>query len=154
MITTHETAVDQICKVAHTCIAGEVTAYLGSAPQTLWPMSFQAVPPASDKIWLRVSTQEVDSEQDSLGNAVAGSGLRMFSSYGLCFIELYVPMSAARAGEKARHVAQLLRNTFRHVSAGEKIVVFRNARINDNIPPENSMYRVNVVVEYEYSEIN
>lgn len=104
------------------------------------------------KVWARFSTQNVTEEQATISACVDEPFKRRYESSGLVFIQLFMPKSVDNAVISGRKLAKIARNAFR----GKKTnggVTFYNVRINDDIPPEELFYRINVVAEYEFDEI-
>ncbi|URA06801.1 minor tail protein [Xanthomonas phage Langgrundblatt2] len=104
------------------------------------------------KVWARFSTQNVFEEQATLSACVDEPFVRRWNGSGLIFVQLFLPKTVANAVIQGRKLAKVARNAYR----GKKTdggVTFYNVRINDNIPPEEMFYRINVVAEYDYDEL-
>jgi hypothetical protein len=104
------------------------------------------------KVWVRFSTQHVDDEQKTLSTCVGEPFQRRWEGAGLIFIQIFLPKTVTNAVPLGRKLAQVAKLAFRKkkTSGG---VTFPRVRINDNLPAEELFYRMNVVAEYEFSEL-
>jgi hypothetical protein len=101
-----------------------------------------------DKFWSRVSIQTVIEEQ----TALAGNDLkRRYTSNGVVFVQLFIPVIRLPDYEKGTKLAQLIKTAFRGKQT-ENCIWFRNTRIQE-LPKENAWFRINVVSDYQYDEI-
>lgn len=102
--------------------------------------------------WARVSIDTLDDRQDTLSTCRAVDGEKRYRTVGLLFIQLFVPQSdVARVG-RLPFTADVFKTAFRKYPHRNGLV-FRNARYDASIPAEKSFERANVVVEFEYNEI-
>lgn len=104
------------------------------------------------KVWVRFSTQNVFEEQATLSACVDQPFVRRWNGSGLIFIQFFLPKTVANAVIQGRKLAKVAKTAFR----GKKTqggVTFYNTRINDNVPPEELYYRLNVVSEYDFDEL-
>jgi len=106
--------------------------------------------PPKEKHWCRISTQLVTEEQDTLSTCVADIGRRRYTAAGLVFVQMFAPATSegTTKNDLLAHVAKL---AFRGKTADGGIW-FRNARVNE-LKPEESFFRLNVVAEFEFNEI-
>lgn len=150
MTATYTQAIDDMFALFNAAWQNS-NAIVGSVPEVRWQgVEERDVPPAN-AYWCRVSTQNVIDRQATLKSGVDSGQQRRYTSQGLLFVQLFCPMSDARAMEKGRQLAELARAAFRGVESPNG-VWFRNARINELAPADNA-YRFNIVVEYEYDDI-
>lgn len=121
-------------------------AIVGTAPLIRWQgRESESDTPNGGSYWVRFSSQTVEEPQRSLGK----EGTRLYDSCGLIFIQIFCPRTLPDSFENGRLLAQVARNIFRGQNSG---VWFRNARINDDLEPEQGWHRFNVVCEYEFTE--
>lgn len=149
MTTTYVEAIDQMFSLFNSAWNAETTAIVGYVPEVRWPGVEEPGTPDASKYWARVSQQTVIEEQTTIGDS---NGKRRYTASGLIFVQIFCPKSEAAAMENGRNLAVIARNSFRGKTTSGK-VWFRNARINE-LAPEESAYRFNVVAEYEYDEIS
>ncbi len=126
-------------------------AIVGNVPAVRWPGVEERNPPAMDSYWARVSTQEIDSPQTTLKSGVAPDEKQRYTSTGLLFVQLFCPMSDAKAKERGDALAELARGAFRGVETPGG-VWFRNPR-SSPLAPQDNAYRFNIVVEYQFDGI-
>jgi hypothetical protein len=149
MATDYVTAIDEMFSLFNEAWLAQSSDVVGYVPEVRWPGVEEPQTPDFSKYWLRVSQQTVIEEQ----TALAGSdSKRRYTASGLIFVQLFCPKSEAVAMENGRKLAVIARNSFRGKTTSGK-VWFRNARINE-LAPEESAYRFNVVAEYEYDEVS
>ena len=103
--------------------------------------------PDDGTYWARVTRQVVDEAQETLRN---GQGQRRFKSEGLVFVQLFAPRGDSKAQDNLDRIAELVRNDFRTYQNAE--LEFTNAAITDNVQPEPSWQRANVVSNYTYRQ--
>lgn len=129
----------------------EAASYFDYIPHIEYPMIVNKKKPDPSKIWLRASTQIVAEEQSALSTCEQSDGKKLYTTYGLAIIEFYIPRSEPN-GTLALMWATQLRNAFRNASSNDG-VIYRKARINDGIEPEEQFFRVNVVANFEFDEV-
>lgn len=105
----------------------------------------------TEKFWGRVSTQGAAEGQASMANGIIAPNNRRYRADGLVYVQLFAPKSRNTAMQKLRLLSQLARDAFRGKSTANG-VSFNFARIQE-LDPEESFYRINVVAEYQYDEI-
>jgi len=149
MTTTYVEAIDQIFSLFNSAWVANSSAIAGYVPEVRWPGVEETGTPDASKFWARVSQQTVLEEQATLSD---NNGKRRYTADGLIFVQLFCPKSDVEAMDKGRKLAVIARNSFRGKTTSGK-VWFRNARINE-LAPEESAYRFNVVAEYEYDEVS
>lgn len=147
MTTTYPAALDEMFALFRDAWNTGATAIVGYVPEVRWPGVEEPDKPETKKYWARVSTQTVLERQATFRN---GDDKR-YTTDGLLFVQIFCPMSDARAMERGRNLAVLARNAFRGEETSSS-VWFRNARINE-LSPDGKAYRFNVVTEYEYDEL-
>lgn len=147
MTTNYIAARDSIFNVLKTAISS-FSPYI---PKVEYPMLVHKNKPDPSKIWMRASTQIVEEIQTALSTCEQVDGQKLYTSYGLIFIEMYIPRTEPN-GTLALMWATSIRNAYRNASS-QNGVIYRKARINDGITPEENFFRVNVVVDFEFDEI-
>lgn len=152
MTTTYEQATDAIYGHADNCIKTLVTEYLGYTPVTKWPFVTSVSVPDSERLWLRVSSQIIDESQSTLSVTSGEPGKKLFETFGILFIEIYCPKKIGNAASAVRRISHILRNNFRKIPSDNLGIIYKNAKINDGLLPEELYYRINVTVEFEYNE--
>lgn len=151
MTASYTQAVDAMFALFNVAWSAGAAAIVGSVPQIRWQGVEGTSPPPVNGYWCRVSTQNVIEQQTTHKTGIAPNENRRYTSSGLLFVQLFCPMSDAQAMDKGRQLAMLARNAFRGKSTSND-VWFRNARINE-LSPEDNSYRFNIIVEYEYDDI-
>lgn len=106
--------------------------------------------PDTEKHWARISIQTVGENQTSLSTSEGAAGQKRYTAYGLIFVQIFSPRSLNNGFDKGLQLADIAKNAFRGKTTPGKIW-FRNVRVNE-LEPENSFYRLNVVAEFEYDE--
>jgi len=149
MTTTYVEAIDEMFSLFNDAWLGQSAAVVSHVPVVRWPGVEEPGTPDAAKFWARVSQQTVLEEQSTISD---DNGKRRYTASGLIFVQLFCPKSEPAAMENGRKLAVIARNSFRGKTTSGK-VWFRNARINE-LAPEESAYRFNVVAEYEYDEVN
>lgn len=147
-----DVAVEEMQTLFNTAWQANAGSVFGYVPAVEWYGREQLGKADREKVWARFSTQNVFEEQATLSACVDEPFKRRFNGSGLIFVQLFLPKSVDNAVILGRKLAKVARNAFR----GKKTdggVTFYNARINDNIPPEELYYRINVVAEYDYDEL-
>lgn len=150
MTTTYKAATDEIFGRVLGALA-EAAARVGTPQfEMRWP-GIETTAPDFSKYWGRASRTTATETQRALSTNVGENGKRVFTCDGLVFVQLFCPQSDAEAMAKGGDLADIFKKAFRkQVSSGK--VTFRNARVQE-LPPENSAIRFNVVAEFEYDEL-
>lgn len=151
MTTDYRGATDDIFGLITKTVKQHSVAVIGYEPE----IRFQGVPekdmPGVDKVWLRASIQTVDEQQKTFSTCEGGAGKKLYTSYGLVFVQMFIPKTKNGVWTKGTILASILRNAFRGSKSGNG-VWFRNPRVEE-LTPEADFFRINVVSEFEYSEI-
>ena len=151
MTTDYRGATDDIFGLITKTVEQQSTAVIGYTPE----IRYQGVPennmPGTDKVWMRASIQTVDEQQKTFSTCEGAPGKKLYSSYGLVFVQIFIPKTKNGLWSKGTTFASVLRNAFRGSKSGNG-VWFRNPRIEE-LTPEADFFRINVVSEFEYSEI-
>ena len=79
------------------------------------------------------------------------NGQKRYTASGLVFAQIFSPRSASNGFEKGIALGEVAKKAFRGKTTPGKIW-FRNVRLNE-LEPEDSFYRLNVVAEFEYDEL-
>lgn len=146
MILTYTQAIDAMFTRVKLGLEAGWPDIVGEMPELRWQGVEEAAIPSGDAYWARISQQTVFEKQQTLGK----QGERLFESAGLLFVQIFCPRTSAESYDKGRQMALVARNVFRGQNDG---VWFRNARIADDLEPEQGWNRFNVVTEYEFTEI-
>jgi len=107
--------------------------------------------PDTSKYFCRVSQATVMEEQRTLTTDCFAPGFKRFGVDGILCVQIFCPKSDARAWERGRAMAKIVRDAYRRNVAGDSIV-YRRSRIVE-LSPELECLRLNVIAEYEYDEI-
>lgn len=102
--------------------------------------------------YIRLSMQQVASPQSAhtMPDGPEASGTQ-YTTHGLIFGQLFIPASERDGYYNGELLATFARDIFR-ASQTPSGVWFRNPRFNE-LEPEGSKFRWNIVVEYEYNEV-
>lgn len=145
-------ATDEMFALLNSAWIAGAAAIVGYLPEIKW----QGVPerniPDASQYWARVTKQTVLEGQGSLSDCAGELGQKRYTVTGLLFIQLFLPKCENDCSEIGRQLAVLVRDAYRGQSTPGG-VWFRNATINDGIPPEEICERINVVVEFEYDDL-
>lgn len=147
MTATYPQAIDEMYGLFNTAWAAGAPAIVGYLPEIRWQGVEKEGSPETKKYWCRVSSQSVLERQITFRNGTD----KRYQTDGLLFVQVFAPMSDAKAMENLRALAVVARNAFRGKTTSS-MIWFRNVRINE-LGPDNKAYRCNVVAEYQYDEI-
>lgn len=147
-MTDYKAAIDSIFALFMAYWNANSTDILDEAPAIYWQGIEEAAKPDSSKYWIRISQQTIEEVQKSF---TAENSRKRFQISGLVFVQLFCPKTDSQAFNNGRQLAVVARNAFRgnKTSAG---VWFRNAVIKE-LSSEESYHRFNIVVEYQYDEM-
>lgn len=149
MTTTYINAISEMETLFLTNWNANSAAIAGYIPEIKLPTTeFNLGKPPKDLHWGRISTQTVIEHQSTFRGGL--DCVQRYQTQGLLFIQLFHPYKPNSLDE-GRELAMLARNTFRSTQTPSN-VWFRNARINE-LRPDASMFRFNVIVDYQYDEI-
>lgn len=151
MTTTYSAAVKSMESQFNSYWLLNSALFFGYIPEVEWYGKESKGKVDRSKVWVRFLTQNVYEEQQTLSDFVDKPFSRRFEISGLVFVQIFIPKTIANGVIKGRDLAEVARNCFR----GRRIdgIVFRNVRINE-LPSEELFYRLNVVGEYEFSELS
>ncbi len=149
MTTNYISAIDQMFNLVNQAFIADASSTVGYVPEIRWQGVPEQNAPDASKYWLRVSQQTTSEGQITLRDE---NGVRRYQTIGVLFVQVFCPKSEVDAMAKGRLLAVIARNSFRGKTTSGK-VIFSNVRIKE-LPPEESAYRLNVVADYEYDEIN
>jgi hypothetical protein len=145
-------AVEEMQTLFDTAWQANAGAIFGYVPGVEWAGRESPGKIDTSKVWARFSTQNVFEQQATLSTCVGAAFQKRYEASGLIFVQLFLPKTVANAVILGRKLAKVARNAFRGKKT-ESGVTFYNARINDDLPPEELFYRINVVAEYDFDEI-
>lgn len=143
----YSSAIDEIFTLFNEAWASGADEIIGYTPDILWPGLANGVPDNS-KFWVRISKQQVGSNQGTLSESVVQNGSKRFNSFGLIFVQIFAP-KRNDSPILADKLANFTQNIFRSKTDN---VTLRNSRIQE-LPLEDGAIRINVVVEFEFDEI-
>lgn len=124
---------------------------LGYELPVRWPGKEEGTPDET-KHWARVSTQTVISRKVGfVADGVGGRNRNKFEVAGLLFVQLFAPRKPG-AYEDSKHVGDDLVSLLRKYKT-EDSLKFVNVRATA-LPPESKFYRINVVSETEYEQLD
>lgn len=133
-------------------VDGDATAIAGYLPAVQYMGNTQKAGQDWSKHFAVITQQTVKEEQSTISCCVGENGKRRYTTYGLVFVQLFAPKGPA-GQDQCRKLAIIAKSAYRGQTAGDGAIVFRNVRINE-LEPEENCYRINVVSEYEYDDIN
>lgn len=129
---------------AWTANAGAVNG--GTVPQVAWP-GVNAEVPDPEAAHVRVFLRHVDGRQVTFGQV----GQRRFNRKGLVTIQVFTPNAKRTGLSLAENLATIARDAYEGIGTASGIW-FRNVRIQE-VGPDNGLYQMNVVAEFEYDEL-
>ena len=149
MTLTYDEASKEMFDPLRALVKGELKTLLGYEMEMRWPFIPEPKTPKTD-VWMRVSRQNVIEGQATFSECVGGPGQKRYTTDGLLIIQLFAPVTGqatilTKVGPIIRNLYRTLPNNFG--------LMYRNVRVDQNIPPEDKYYRLNVVAETEYDEI-
>lgn len=125
--------------------------HLGTQLVVRWPGKEEGKPPL-DAHWARVSTQTVFSRKVGfVADGIGGRNRNKFEVSGLLFIQLFAPRKPG-AYEDSKHMGDDLVSILRKYRSEESLK-FVNVRATA-LDPETNFYRINVVSETEYEQLD
>lgn len=124
----------------------------GYLPEMRFQGVEQADPPSKPTYWGRLSVMSITDQQATLSTASVVAYTRRYRDNGRVVLQLFGPRTGNDAQAKLLKLAMLVQNRLRG-SKTESGIWFRNARIDNNLAPENLFQRVNVICDYERDEI-
>lgn len=148
-MTTYEEAIDLMYGAFKTAWDAEASGIIGYTPEVEYEGVRDNRHAKGGKAFARLSVRNVIERQATLGSP-GGAGKHEYETIGLMVVQLFLPKSDNTAMVSGRRLAQLVRNTYRSVSAGGE-VWFRDATIREQ-PPGNRWYQINVTIEYNFME--
>ena len=151
MITASE-ARDEIFTLFKTTWDAGSPSLVGYVPTIEWQGVQPRGTPVASKHWCRASLQNVSEGQASLSISEGAPGRKRYTAFGLVFVQIFSPRSEANGFENGLLLSQVAKGAFRGKTTPGK-VWFRNVRMQE-LEPEDSFYRLNVVAEFEYDEVS
>ena len=140
-------AIDELVAAFNAKWQADTTAVVGYVPEIRWQGVEEPDIPTTGVYWGRFSTQVTSEVQPTHRSPTEDKMLRRIE--GLVFVQLFLPRDLADSMEKGRQLATIARDVFK-VRTSQGNICFQNARIQDNIPPEQKWWRLNVVAEYQH----
>ncbi len=147
MITQSE-ARDEIFAIFKASWDASSAAVTGYIPKIEYQGAQPRNVPDTAKHWCRISIQTVSEKQASFAR---NAGEKKFTAFGLVYVQIFSPRSENNGFEKGLFLGKIAKKSFRGKST-PGAVWFYNVRLNE-LTPEDSFYRLNVVAEYEYDEV-
>jgi len=146
-MTDYEQAINDIFGLFNTAWTAGSTAIVGYVPEVRWPGVEVATAPDRSKFWARVSQKTINETQSTLRN---GSSGQRYTNSGVCYVQIFCPVSVSGSISKGRKLAEVARDAFRgkHSVNG---VWFRNAKIVE-MPTEQDWFAFTVQTDYIYDE--
>ena len=125
--------------------AAATTAVLGAPGVMRYAGIVNKVVIDNEVYWARASMQLVIERQETLRNNV-----RRFVTTGLHYIQLFAPVTDINAQVNLDVIAPRIRDAYRVCQSGD--LEFTKAEIRDNLPPEPSWLKTNIVSQFNYRE--
>lgn len=151
-VANGQQAIDEMFSLLNVAWLAGTTAVAGYVPELRWQGKELATKPDPKKYWARASVQRVTEEQATISNCVDAPGQKRFEIGGFLMLQIFCPKIEIAAQVKGAALAEVAKRAFRgkHTSPGN--VWFHNVRINE-LKPDDSYVRFNVVAEFEFDEI-
>lgn len=155
MTATYLSARDEMFELFVTGFAADAAVIAGGAIDVRYQGVVKKNLPAADKYWVRLSTKNVTTRQTAHGQPDdagqgSGKGVKVHTTRGLIFVEVFAPMSDVEGFERGGKLAELAQGIFQNAETSSS-VWFRNVRIND-LPDDGKAFRFNVVAEYQFDQ--
>ena len=151
MTATYPQAEDEMFQLAQDAWDAGAPAIVGYTPELRFEGRESTLKPINDRYWARVSVSPVGEGQATLSDCVAVAGQKRYENVGNVFVQIFALMTDELGAEKARLLADLMKNAFRGKTT-PSACWFKNCRFN-KLANENKFFRYNVVAEYEFQEI-
>lgn len=140
-------AVDEMFTTVKAMI-DDSTDIIGYIPEVRW----QGVPVARktspDKFWARASQMVVTENQASLANE---NDTRKWETIGLLYVQIFAPRNQPGSADKARLLADKIRDAFRQSSLSGEIW-YRKQKVVQ-LPETEQSYPFNIVIEFYYETL-
>jgi hypothetical protein len=120
----------------------------GTAVPIRWEGQDAGDPPPAGSPWARIVVRHTDSRQSTLAPVGQGRATR----YGLVTVQVFAPLSNGDGLSLAENLAIIARAAYERRSTASGIW-FRNPTIRE-VGPDGSWYQTNLVVQFEYDELN
>lgn len=124
----------------------------GYEPVLLWEGIDTNELPDNSKFWARVTKTNVNSSQTTFNAKVNQPYIKRYTTYGLIYVQIFMPMSDPKAIRKGNDLGDLLELALIGKTTPSK-VIFRNGVLRKG-EPENSWLRLNFVCEYEFDRMH
>lgn len=132
------------------CVDG-ASVELGYVLEMLFPGVIEAAPDKT-KFWGRVSTQTVLSRKVGfVADGIGGRDRNKYEVTGLLFVQLFCPRVPG-AYNQMKDIADEMVSVFRE-HRSPKSLTFKNSRWT-GIPPEDAFFRINVISETEFMQLD
>jgi hypothetical protein len=144
---------DEVVKAFETAWQANAAAIVGFTPEVRYKDIQTRAPEPTGAYWVRVSLQSVDEVRTGVSSCPDENDQeqKRYTVSGLVFVQLFGPVNDDEAQLNLELLAVIARNAFRGKRRPGGLF-FQNARIND-LTPEDTKIRFNVVAEYQYDEI-
>jgi hypothetical protein len=148
--TTYPAAVDAMFAMVLADWSANAPGIVGTTgvPEVRWQGVENPNSPAVGTYWLRVTEQIVIESQTSLAG---GDGRKRYTSQGVIFSQVFVPVSDPAAYTRGRVLSEMCRNTFRKREPND-LVWFRNAKITP-VGLTTGWYQFNISATFQFDEI-
>jgi hypothetical protein len=144
-------AESEMFAILHDWASNSAFVTLGYALPMRWPGK-EELAPDETRHWARVSTQTVISRKVGfVAEGIGGRDQNKFEVAGLLFVQLFAPKTPG-AYEDSKVIADDLVSILRKYRS-EGTLAFKNVRPAP-LNPEPKFYRINVVSETEYEQLD
>lgn len=141
MITNETGAYQEMCAAVRAVVTSAgMLAIVGYVPELRYVDIAYKAEPSKDKVWCRISIAQAGEKKRTLSRP------SRVTQHGMVDVQLFVPVSFAKAAETGRQASELLRTAF---TQGTPSVDFFGAVIRD-MPPESQWFYKRVSATYNY----
>lgn len=151
MTATYTEAVDAIFALFNTAWLNNTAAIVGSVPEIRWQGVELPTKVNLSNFWCMVGVDTITERQTTFKTGVESSENKRYTTTGVVVVQLFCPLALSNAMDKGRQLAVVARNAFRGKETTNG-VWFRNSVINE-LPPEESAYRFNIIAEYTFDDL-
>lgn len=148
---SQQNARKQIFTVVHTIWQDRAGAIAGYIPEIRWQGVEEGALPGTDKFWMRVSTNNVTTNQVGHRTVEPGVSDVVYRTVGFIVLQIFAPMKGADSYAKGELLSELGQAMFMARETPGS-VWFRNPRIRE-IDNDGTWYRWNVIADYQFDQI-
>lgn len=146
---TYPEAVNEILELVNAAWVAGSTTLLGSAAELRFASLETQGLPDENAYWGRVTARQIESHQDTLGNA---SGGRRFERNGIVVVQIFAPISLGSQAWTNLHTLGRVASNSMEAQTTPGGVWFRDVTTTE-LDPESPWIRINVTSTFTFDEV-